>query len=163
MEWYPCLVRSGRESRTRLDLRVWSHFLDLECFFGEVLVPLEWVGNKQQKLYPGYLFIEMILNTETYWLVRNLPMVMAFGEKEERPDPIHIDHINRMVSMMVEKPPESKIITYKCGDLVDVIKGLFEGFRGTVVRFSPPKVIVWLSIMGRRTETQLDVTQVKHI
>lgn len=170
-KWYIVNVSSGSEATARasIEKRVEQH--KQEQFFGQVLIPAENVvelvkGQKQtrsRKFFPGYMFIEMVLNERTWHLVKGASKVTGFvgGSK---PTPVPEEQVLRVTQQMetgAEKPrPKMK---FTVGESVMVIDGPFTNFNGTVedINEEKGKVKVSVSIFGRATPVELDFIQVQ--
>jgi len=170
--WYVVHVLSGFEYRVVKSLkdRIVTH--KLEDQFGEILLPEETVvanikgkkRNLKKKFFPGYLLINMLMNDKTWHLVKNTDKITSFvsGDKN-KPIPIGIDEAKQLTNQVVEgfkKPKSSSVFT--AGDNVKVIEGPFTTFVGTVDSVNERgKVKVQLSIFGRPTPVELDLSQIE--
>ncbi|MCP4601435.1 MAG: transcription termination/antitermination protein NusG [Proteobacteria bacterium] len=171
MKYYVVITYSGYESKVRTSLEDRIKTENLEEHFGRILIPTETVqevvrGKKrigERKFFPGYIFVEMNLNENTWHLVRNTPKVTNFiGNQSPQPVPDHeIAQILKQMETGAAKP--TQIIRFKEGDEVRVIDGAFNGFSGVVdqVRQEKQKVVVLVSIFGRATPVELEFTQVE--
>jgi transcriptional antiterminator NusG len=171
MRWYVVHTYSGHENRARHSLLERIKAQGLEDRFGEVLLPTENVvemrkGQKRtttKKFYPGYLFVQMILDDETWHLVKGTPKVTGFlGGR--RPSPVpdeQIDRITTQISEGTAKPRPS--VTFEENENIRVIDGPFSGFSGIVEKVLPEKqkVRVLVSIFGRSAPVELDFSQVE--
>ena len=174
MKWYTVHTYSGHENKARLALQERVKTAGLDPFFGEILIPTESViemvrGQKRtttRKYYPGYMFVQMELNDETYHLVKNTPKITGFlgGDKGNRPTPVPETEIAAISTQMTEGAikPKPKV-QFEEGENVRVIDGPFSNFSGTVEEVKPEKqkVRVLVSIFGRATPVELDFAQVE--
>jgi len=174
MKWYAVHTYSGHENKARLALQERVRNASLEGSFGEILIPTESViemvkGQKRtttRKFYPGYMFVQMDLNDETYHLVKNTPRITGFlgGDKGNRPTPVPEEEIAAISTQMTEGAikPKPKVL-FDEGENVRVIDGPFSNFTGIVeeVRPEKQKVRVLVSIFGRATPVELDFAQVE--
>ena len=114
MKWYVVHTYSGHENRARLSLVERIRANGLQDYFGEVLIPTENVlevrkGQKRtttRKFYPGYMFVQMVLNDETWHLVKSTPKITGFLGGD-RPTPVpesQIEQINTQISEGATKP-----------------------------------------------------------
>ena len=139
--------------------------------FGEILIPAESVielvkGQKQtksRKFFPGYIFINMFLNDETWHLVKNSSKVSGFVGGKTRPPEVPESEVMRVTQQMAglaEKPKQK--VRFAVGENVMVIDGPFSNFNGTVedINEEKGKVKVLVSIFGRPTPVELDFIQV---
>lgn len=171
-KWYVINVQTGCEATAKnaIEERVRSH--KMEPLFGEVLIPSENVvqlvkGQKQtksRKFFPGYIFVKMVLNDETWHLVRHSSKVSGFVGGKTRPPEVpeaEVLRVTNQMSLGVEKP-KSKI-KYNLGEQVTVIDGPFSTFTGTIEEINEEKgkLKVLVSIFGRPTPVELDYIQVE--
>ena len=134
----------------------------------EVAVPLEdCVEDKngkqvvvQRKVFPGYVLVNMIMNDNTWYVVRNTRGVTGFVGPGSKPVALSEEEVNKL-GIQLQK---SKI-DVELGETVQVIDGPFEGSVGNVTEILEPTetVIVTLSIFGRETPVELSSTQIKKI
>jgi transcription termination/antitermination protein NusG len=171
MKWYVVHTYSGHENRAKLTLLERIKNAALSDFFGEVLIPTESVmavvkGQRRtstRKFYPGYMFVQMVLDDRTFHLVKNTPKITGFlgGTK---PTAVPEREITGIHSAMTEgkAKPKPKVV-FEQGDTVRVIEGPFANFSATIEEVKPDKqkVKVLVSIFGRATPVELDFTQVE--
>lgn len=175
MRWYVLKVQTNRERSIRDSLLRRIRRDGLEEFFGEVIIPTEKVvdtkgGKKrvtERKLYPGYLMIQMILNDETWYLVRDTSGVGDFTGAAGKPIPMQTQEISRMLGLEESKEAEpAKIkIEFVPGDVVKIKEGTFESFEGTIdsVDEASGKITVLIEIFGRSTPVELEYWQVETV
>ncbi len=169
--WYVVHTYSGHENRARLTLQERVKTAGLDNSFGEILIPTESVmevvkGQRRtstRKFYPGYMFVQMELNDQTFHLVKGTPKITGFlGGRN--PTPVPEREISGIHSAMTEgkTKPKPKVV-FEQGDNVRVIDGPFSSFSATVEEVKPDKqkVKVLVSIFGRATPVELDFTQVE--
>ena len=168
-------VQSNREKSIRDNLQRRVKREGLEKYFGEIIIPTEKVaetkgGKKrvtERKLYPGYIMVQMILNDETWFLVRETSGVGDFTGAAGEPIPMQDHEIQRMLGLEVAKKEEAvapKIkIEFSPGDRVKIKEGTFESFEGTVdtVDEASGRVNVLIEIFGRSTPVELEYWQVE--
>ena len=171
MKWFVVHTYSGHENRARMSLLERVKNANLGDFFGDVLIPTESVmevvkGQRRtstRKFYPGYMFVQMVMDERTFHLVKNTPKITGFlgGSK---PTPVPEREITGIHSAMTEgkAKPKPKVV-FEQGDNVRVIEGPFSNFSATVEEVKPDKqkVRVLVSIFGRATPVELDFTQVE--
>jgi transcriptional antiterminator NusG len=174
-DWYILKVQSNREDSIRDGLlrRVKIH--GLEDFFGEVIVPTELVtefknGKKKvsrRKLYPGYLMVNMEINEETWFLVRETPGIGDFTGSAGKPSPMLPHEVSKILAKQEEKTDESpKLkIAFNTGDRVKINEGTFANFEGDVdsIDEANGRVTVMINIFGRSTPVELEYWQVESI
>lgn len=172
-KWYIVNTQTGCEAtaKTAIEERVRSQ--KMEQFFGEILIPSENVvelvkGQKQtksRKFFPGYIFVQMYLNDETWHLVKHSSKVTGFvGGAKTRPPEVPEAEVLRVTQQMagVAEKPKQKV-KFSVGESVTVIDGPFSNFNGTVeeINEDKAKVKVLVSIFGRPTPVELDFIQVE--
>ena len=171
--WYVVQAFSGFESRVAQSLREHIKMHGMEEHFGEVLVPTEEVvemraGQKrksERKFFPGYVLVHMVMNDESWHLVRAIARVMGFiGGTSERPAPIsdkETDAILNRLQEAVDKPRHKTL--FEPGEVVRVNDGPFADFNGVVeeVDYEKSRVKVSVMIFGRSTPVELDFGQVE--
>jgi transcription termination/antitermination factor NusG len=171
-KWYIVNVQTGCEQTAKKAILEKVKSAKLEEYFGEVLIPAENVvelvkGQKQtksRKFFPGYMFVQMFLNDDTWHLVKTASKVTGFvGGAKTRPPEVPEHEVFRVTQQMagVAEKPKPKV-KFSVGENVTVIDGPFSNFQGTVeeVNEDKAKVKVLVSIFGRPTPVELDYIQV---
>ena len=172
MKWYVVNAYSGFELKAMkaLEERIRQHGLD--DFFGDVRVPQETVvelvrGQKKtsnRKFFPGYILVQMIMNEDTWHLVKETPKISGFVGDKTDPVPMEEDEVRRVLGQIEEgaASPRSRA-KFEEGETVKVIDGPFAEFNGTVEEVKPEKgkLKVLISIFGRATPVELDFVQVE--
>ena len=171
MKWYVVHTYSGHENKARLSLIDRVRQAGMNEKFGDVLIPTDTVvelvkGQKRsttRKFFPGYMFVQMDLDQETFHLVKNTPKITGFlGGTNPLPVPEKdINAINNQMTDGAQKPKPR--ISFEEGENVRVIDGPFANFSGIVeeVKSEKQKVRVLVSIFGRATPVELDFSQVE--
>jgi transcriptional antiterminator NusG len=174
MHWYALGTLSGMEKRARELLLEGIKQSTLGDRFGDVLVPTEKVvelagGKKRQRdrlIMPGYMFVQMILDDETWHLVKNTQKIIGFIGDDKNPKPMSEKEVGRLRQDTEEGAvrPKAKQ-TFEEGVNVRVVDGPFLNFSGVVEEVMPQKqkVRVLVSIFGRATPVELDFMQVERI
>ena len=176
MDWYVLKVQSNREKSIRDNLVRRIKREGLEEHFGEIVIPTEKVvdtksGKKrvtERKLYPGYMMIQMILNEETWYLVRDTSGVGDFTGAAGKPMPMGEEEIKRMLGRAEaeETEPAKLKIDLALGDTVKIKEGTFESFEGSIERIDEAsgKITVLIEIFNRPTPIEdLDYWQVERV
>ena len=170
-KWYIANVHTGCESTAKNAIEERIRSLKKEEFFGDILIPSENVvelvkGQKQtrsRKFFPGYVFIQMALNEDTWHLVKNASKVTGFvGGTKPAPVPEQeVQRVTQQMALGAEKPKAK--VKFAVGESVVVIDGPFSNFNGTVEEINEDKgkVKVLVSIFGRPTPVELDFIQVE--
>lgn len=170
-KWYIVHTYSGHENKAKLTLLERVRNANLTEYFGDVLVPTETVmevlkGQRRtttRKFFPGYMFVQMVLDDRTFHLVKNTPKITGFlgGTK---PTPVPEREITGVQTNMTEGKVKPKArVSFEAGDSVRVIEGPFQNFPAKVeeVKADKQKVRVSLSMFGRPTTVELDFAQVE--
>ena len=175
LRWYVVHAYSGMEKAVERNLRERIDRSEMKEKFGRILVPTEEVvelkhGKKsvsQRRFFPGYVLVEMLMDDESWHLVKHTSKVTGFvGGAKNRPAPISEAEVMKIVNQMqegIEKPkPKVEWIT---GELVRVKDGPFTDFNGAIedVNYDKSKVRVSVTIFGRATPVELDFAQVEKI
>jgi transcriptional antiterminator NusG len=175
MRWYVLKVQSNREKSIRDSLVRRIKREGLEDKFGEIIIPTEKVkeakGGKtrvtERKLYPGYIMVQMILNDETWYLVRDTSGVGDFTGSAGKPSPMDQSEIDQMLGKKVnaEVEPQKIKINLARGDAVKIKEGTFESFEGTVEAIDEEhgKITVLIEIFGRSTPVELEYWQAEKV
>lgn len=164
-KWYVVHTYSGYENKVKTSIEKMVEYRGMQDLIHEVMIPTEErieINNgvkkvKTRKLFPGYVVIKMIVNNETWYLVRNTEGVTGFVGHGSDPIPLTKEEI---VRMGVEK---LKIdLDIKVGDTIRIIGGLFEGQLGIVEAINPEKQVVKtkISMFGRDTPAEIEFSQV---
>jgi transcriptional antiterminator NusG len=174
MAWYVVHTYSGYENKAKLALedRIRTH--KKEAFFSEVIVPEENVvelvkGQKKttkRRFFPGYILVKMILNDETWHIVKNTPKITGFVGDKIKPVPVPETEVQKMTNRIAEGQVKPRPrISFSEGENVRVVDGPFANFNGVVEDVNPDKgkVKVLVSIFGRSTPVELDFIQVEKI
>ncbi len=168
--WYVVQVYTGFEEVVKADLEKRIEEEGLQDFFGDILVPRGQVvsmfaeeQDKKEKIFPGYLLIQLEMTGESYRVVASNPRVTRFlgGGK---PVPISEKEVSRVFSQISgELPVAREAITFTDGCEVSISSGPFAGFVGVVERVDEEreKITVMVSIFGRLTPVELGFDQVK--
>ena len=174
-QWYILKVQSNREDSIRETLLRRISLAGLGRFFGEVIVPKEQVtefksGKKRvvsRKLYPGYILVNMILNDETWYLVRETGGIGDFTGSAGRPSPMLPADVAKLLHKDEETAAEAPRlkINFKKGDRVKINEGTFENFEGEVEQIDEAngRVTVMLSIFGRSTPVDIEYWQIEAV
>jgi transcriptional antiterminator NusG len=172
--WFIIHVYSGFEKKVRESIREQAEQKGLTHVFEDILVPMEEVvevrrGKKvsaERKFFPGYVLVRMVLNDETWSLVRNTAKVTGFLGPGGKPSPIPDHEAERIRHQMAEGVEHPKpMIAFISGDSVRVSDGPFASFSGVVEEVDEAKgrLKVSVSIFGRATPVELEYSQVEKL
>jgi transcriptional antiterminator NusG len=175
VRWYIIQTYSGYENAVKLDLERRVESMGMSDYIFRIVVPEETViekkadGKEKEKvkqLFPGYVFVEMIVTDESWFVVRNTPRVTGFLGSSgggTKPVPLQPDEINQILLKVgiIQKPTYDHLI----GKQVEIIAGAYVGLKGEVesVDNDQEKVVVDIDLFGRATPTELDANEVKEL
>ncbi len=170
--WYVLHTYSGYEDAVARNLKQRIESLDMQDKIFNVLVPKEKKikiknGKRrviEEKIYPGYVLVEMIVTDDSWYVVRNTPRVTGFIGSGTMPIPVSIGEIKELQKRMSGGESKYKI-EFSVGDPIKIIDGPFKDFDGKVneVDEDHGKVKVLISMFGRETAVELDSLQIKKL
>ncbi|QDT64620.1 transcription termination/antitermination protein NusG [Calycomorphotria hydatis] len=178
MQWYVLKVTSNRERTVKQSLEKRIKREGLEEHFGEIIIPTRKIvdskgGKKrvlEEKIFPGYMMIQMHMNDESWYLVRDTSGVGDFTGAAGEPAPMKPEEVAQMLGTKKEEDEgtaeTAKIkIDMSVGEVVKIKDGPFESFEGSIEGIDDVhgKVIVLIEIFGRPTETELEYWQVEKV
>ena len=168
-KWYIVHTYSGHENKVSKALRQRSETMGFEDKIFDIIVPTREVtkvsqGKKslvQEKIFPGYIIVKMILTDESWLLVRTTPGVTAFIGAGNKPTPISEKEVEAIQKFMKLDEPLYKA-AFTTGEAVKIVDGPFAEFLGTIESIDEArgKLKVLVSIFGRETPVELDFLQV---
>lgn len=173
LRWYVVHAYSGMEKAVERNIAERVARSGMQDKFGRILVPIEEVvevknGQRrttERKFFPGYVLVEMVMDDDTWHLVKNTSKVTGFvGGAKNRPAPIAESEVMKIMSQMQEGTDKPKHkIEFVTGELVRVKDGPFTDFNGSVedVNYEKSKLRVSVTIFGRSTPVELDFSQVE--
>jgi transcription termination/antitermination protein NusG len=173
--WYILKVQSNREDSIREALQKRIRIQGLDAFFGDIIVPIEKVtefknGKKRvvkRKLYPGYIVVNMELNDDTWFLVRETGGIGDFTGSGGKPSPMLDSEVKKIVKSTEEQPEaqEKIAIPFKKGDRTKITEGMFENYEGEVdaIDMSNGRVTVLINIFGRPVPVELEHWQLESL
>lgn len=168
-KWYVVHTYSGYENKVKANLeKIVENNPHLQDYIIDIVVPMEEQieikdGKKKatlKKVFPGYVLVKMIINDESWYVVRNTRGVTGFVGPGSKPVPLSDEEIRAMGVEQFET-----VVDYEIGDSVRVIDGPLESFIGTVEEISMDrkKVRVMVSMFGRETPVELEFTQIQKL
>ena len=173
LRWYVVHAYSGMEKAVERNILERINRSGMQAKFGRILVPMEEVveiknGQKkttERKFFPGYVLVEMLMDDDTWHLVKHTNKVTGFvGGGKTRPSPISEAKVMKIVSQMQEgtEKPRHKV-EFVVGEMVRVKEGPFADFNGSIeeVNYEKSKVRVAVTIFGRSTPVELEFSQVE--
>lgn len=170
--WYVLHTYSGYEENVARNLKQRIESMDMEDKIFNVLIPTEnrikiKNGKRRivtEKIFPGYVLVEMIVTDDSWYVVRNTPNVTGFVGSGTTPTPISDQEVKTLLERMGVAEPKYKI-DVETGSPVRITDGPFKDFEGKVseVDEGRGKVKVLVSMFGRETPVELDFLQVKKL
>lgn len=180
--WYAVQVASGCEKRVKASLEQRIHTLDVADRILKIQIPqtptvkIRKDGSRQhgeEKVFPGYVLIQMALDDEAWQVIKNTPHVINFvgaeqkrsygrGRGHVKPVPLSMSEVERIFKQSQVAEPTVKV-DMSIGDKILVLSGPFKDFEGEVIEVSPErsKLKALLSIFGRDTPVELEFNQVE--
>lgn len=170
--WYVIHTYSGYEDAVARNLKQRIESLSMEDKIFQVLVPKEKKikiknGKRkliEEKIYPGYVLVEMVVTDDSWYVVRNTPNVTGFVGAGTTPIPVSTDEIEYLKKRMGTDAPQYDI-QVTVGDVVKIIDGPFKDFEGKVSAIDQErgKIKVLVNMFGRDTPVELDSLQIKKL
>lgn len=170
--WYVLHTYSGYEENVSENLKQRIESMDMEDRIFNVLIPTEKkikINNGkrkivEEKIFPGYVMVEMIVTDESWYIVRNTPNVTGFIGIGAIPTPVGDDEIKSLQKRMGVEEPKFKI-DVDVGSNVRINEGPFKNLEGkvTAIDEGKGKIKVSVSMFGRETPVELDFLQIKKI
>lgn len=173
-KWYVIHTLTGQEDKVKAGIEAKLQEGALKDKVFHVLIPTEQVsevkdGKKRislRKFFPGYVLVEMDLDDDVWYLIRNMTGVTGFIGSKTKPIPLLDSEVKQIIKQTEERKekPTPKVIFEK-GDNVKIIEGPFINFNGTIEEVNPDKgkVKVMVSIFGRATPVELEYWQVERL
>ena len=167
--WYIIQTYSGYENKVTLNLEQRIRSMDMTDRIFQVIIQIELEieihqGQRrtvQKKMFPGYVFVQMVMSDDSWYVVRNTPGVTGFAgitvEDRSKPTPLEEEEVGRILRQTQTAQPRINI-GFKLGDTVRVTDGPFQDFLGTVddINFDKGKVRVLVTMFGRETTIEMD-------
>jgi transcriptional antiterminator NusG len=170
--WYVVHTYSGYEQRTKANLEHRIESMDVQDKISQVVVPtedeVEIKGGQRRtvarKILPGYMLVQMKMDEESWYVVRNTPGVTGFVSAGNRPVPLEEEEVEKILNRMETAVPKIRI-GFSRGENVRIVDGPFAEFIGTVdeINLERGKVRLMVSFFGRETPIELDLSQVQTI
>ena len=174
--WYIIHAYSGQEDRVKKNLEQRIQTMDVKEKIFQVIVPTEEEmeykdGQKKinlKKIFPGYILVQMEMDDDSWYVVRNTPGVTGFvsaeDESDNRPKPVPLEQeeVDHILNQIRSDEPRIKV-GFASGQTIRVTEGPFIDFMGVVDEVYPDrlKIKVLVSFFGRETPVELDFLQVE--
>ncbi|MDO4936571.1 MAG: transcription termination/antitermination protein NusG [Sutterellaceae bacterium] len=173
MRWYTLHVYSSMEKSVQKAIIERIERSELKDQFGEVLLPIEKVEENrngrrfetERRMYPGYVFVEMVMSEETWHLMNSTPRVIEFLGNNH-PVPLSTREINEIKERMSAGTEKARPkIMFEAGEVVRIKEGPFTDFNGRVeeVMYDKSRMRCFVSIFGRETSVELAFNEVEKI
>jgi len=170
--WYVLHTYSGYEENVKHNLEQRTESFDMQDKIFSIIVPKEKKikirnGKRttvEEKIFPGYVLVEMVVTDDSWYVVRNTPNVTGFVGSGTTPTPVDQKEVDNLLKRMEAEDPQHRIDLDE-GDNVSIIDGPFKNFEGKVseVDESRGKIKVMITMFGRETPAELDAMQVKKV
>lgn len=171
-KWYIVQTLTGQEDKVKMRIEQTVEELNLKDKILRVLVPeeetIEIRGEKRferkRKMYPGYVFIEMILDEETWYKIRSTAGVARFIGSKTSPVPVTDREMQRVLKQLGIKEKEINV-EFSIGEPIRIISGSFRGYTGSVAEINPAKskLKALINIFGRDTSVEVDFDRVEKV
>jgi len=170
--WYVIHTYAGYEEKVAQNLKERVEAFNMEDKIFNVIVPKEKKikvknGKREtveEKIYPGYVLVEMMVEDDSWYIVRNTPNVTGFVGSGTIPLPVSKEEIENLMKRINAELPEYKI-DVNIGDAVKIVDGPFKGYEGKISETDKEKgkIKVLVNIFGRDTPVEIDSLQIKKI
>ena len=171
-QWYAVHTYSGHENKVKTNIERRAESMSLKDKIFRILVPTETElrtrGGKRQevqrKVFPGYVLIEMVLDETTWYLVKSTTGVTGFVSSGNKPVPLQDKEVQAILEA-IEAPDRRPKVKWAKDEVVRVVAGPFTDFTGKIeeVNIQKEKLRVLISIFGRDTPVELDLSQVERL
>jgi len=171
-QWYVVHCYSGYENKVKKNLEHRAESMGMQSYILEVIVPTEEQvelrdGQRrvvERRIYPGYVLVQMLLDEESWYVVRNTPGVTGFVGIGNKPTPLRQEEVDRIMRRMEAEEPVAQV-KVKVGDKVRIVEGSFRDFNGTVdeVYADKGKARVLVSFFNRETPIEVDLLQIERL
>jgi transcription termination/antitermination protein NusG len=171
-EWYVVHSYSGYENKVKKNLEQRIESMGMQNKIFRVVVPTEEEveirdgqrRTSRRRVFPGYILVEMVMDDESWYVVRNTPGVTGFVGSGAKPTPLSKEEVDKILKRMEAEQPRIKV-SFRIGETVRIIEGPFADFMAVVDELYPDrgKVRVLVSFFGRETPVEMDFLQVERI
>ena len=170
--WYVVHSYSGYENKVKKNLEHRIESMGMQNQIFQVVVPTEEEielrdgqrRSTERRVFPGYILVQMIMNDDSWYVVRNTPGVTGFVGSGTKPVPLRAEEVEKIMERMEAAAPSIKV-SFRPGQKVRIIEGPFEDFMGIVdgISMEKGKVRILVSFFGRETPVELDLLQVEKL
>ena len=172
LKWYVINTYSSHENKVQSQIETRVKANNMQDLITKVIVPTQdkivvSKGKKKtikDKFLPGYVLIQMVLNQQTWLLVRNTEGVTGFVGTKKMPTPLEEDKVKEILELTKVNKPSFQL-SFSVGDAVKIVEGPFVDFVGSISEINKDKgqLTVLISVFGRETPVFLDFLQVKKL
>ena len=172
-DWYVVHTYSGYENKIKVDLSKRVESMNMQDKIFDVIIPeaqeVEYKGGKRKvtsrRVFPGYVIVNMIMDEDSWYVVRHTPGVTGFVGSGNKPVPLQEHEIEKILQQMGLVESKPKIIDIAVGENIRVRTGPFANFEGVVRELLPDrgKIRVNISMFGRETPVELDYEQIEKV
>jgi transcription termination/antitermination protein NusG len=169
-QWYVIHCYSGYENKVRYSIEQRIETMGMRDKIFDVIVPTEAEieikdGKRrtvERRVFPGYLLVEMKMDEDSWYVVRNTPGVTGFVGMGNEPTPLRPEEVKKIMDRMEQEEPTVKV-NFSIGEKVRIVDGPFNDFIGMVSAIDPEKnkVRVMVNFFGRDTPVELDFLEVE--
>jgi transcription termination/antitermination protein NusG len=170
--WYVVHCYSGYENKVRHAIEQRIETMGMRDKIFDVIVPTQEEvevkdgkrRNIERRVFPGYILVEMKMDEDSWYVVRNTPGVTGFVGMGNDPTPLRPEEVKAIIDRMSQDTPV-QVVKYKVGQKVRIIDGPFNDFIGTVaaIDMDKSKVRVMVNFFGRDTPVELDFLEVEKV
>jgi transcription termination/antitermination protein NusG len=169
-EWYVIHSYSGYENKVKQNLEQRIETMGMQDKIFQVVVPTEEEveirdgqrRTSRKRVFPGYVLVQMILDDESWYVVRNTPGITGFVGSGTDPIPLSQEEVDKILARMEEEKPRIRL-NYRVGETVRITEGPFADFMAVVDELYPDrgKVRLLVSFFGRETPVEMDFMQIE--
>ncbi len=170
--WYVVHSYSGYENKVKMNLEHRIESMGMADRIFQVVVPTEEEielkdGQRrvvERRVFPGYVLVQMVLDEQSWYVVRNTPNVTGFVGMGNKPTPLPDEEVQQIMSKLESEEPKIKV-DFKVGQKVRIVEGAFAEFTGTVQELYPDKgrARVMVSFFNRETPVDVDFLQLEKV
>jgi len=170
--WYVIHSYSGYENKVKKNLEHRIESMDMQGKIFQVVVPTEEEielkdGQRrvvERRVFPGYVLVQMVMDEQSWYVVRNTPNVTGFVGMGNKPTPLPDDEVKRIMRQLESEEPKIKV-DFKLGQKVRIVEGAFAEFTGIVQELHPDKgrARVMVSFFNRDTPVDVDFLQLEKV
>lgn len=169
-EWFVIHSYSGMENKVKKNIEHRAESMGMSDYILEVVVPTETEieirkgarKEVERRVFPGYILVNMIMNEDSWYVVRNTPGVTGFVGMGNKPTPLREDEVDKIMRRIESDEPRIKV-SFQPGEHVRILTGPFAEFSGTVDEIYPDKgkAKVLVSFFNRETPVEVDFLQLE--